>query len=74
MRSQNLQIGIWSDSLVHNRSSRLEGLLLEDSGGAQVTIEAACTRDVVYMTDIVVLETKNTLRRRSERVSASSRS
>ena len=51
------------DSLVHTRSPRLKGLLLPDSGGAQVIMEAARTPDIAYMTDTVQRETKNSLRR-----------
>ena len=62
MRTQDVQTGIWRDSLVHSRSPRLDGLLREDCDYAQVTMEAACTPDLVYTTDIVVRETRNSLR------------
>ena len=61
-RTQDLQIGIWSDSYVHIRSSRLEELLLPDSSSAQVTMAAARNPDLECTSDILVQESKNRLR------------
>ena len=54
-------------------SSTLEGLLRENYGSAQVTMEAARTPDLVY-TDILVQETKNTHRLMEQGTSATSQS